>query len=233
MQILTIERSEKLKTLSVNPYFQGLNEVSLKEISSHMSLKRFVRGEVLFWEGDECAGLHIIQHGSVKLFRISSQGRQHIVRVLQEGETCNEVPVFDGGMNPVNVEALEDTTVWVVEPQVVSNLMIKDPEYMRRTFQNLAHMMRQLVKMVSEMAFLQITNRLARLIGEIPVHELSGESGPRWTQDQLAARLGTVREVVARSLRELERSGAIEVENRRIIIKDRSVLDQWGQPWNQ
>ena len=66
MQILTIERSEKLKTLSVNPYFQGLNEVSLKEISSHMRLKRFVRGEVLFWEGDECAGLHIIQHGIVE-----------------------------------------------------------------------------------------------------------------------------------------------------------------------
>ena len=54
----------------------------------------------------------------------------------------------------------------------------------------------------------------------------------RWTQDQLAARLGTVREVVARSLRELERSGAIEVENRRITIIDQSVLDQWAQPWN-
>jgi CRP/FNR family transcriptional regulator len=232
MQTLIIEQSEKLKTLSANPYFQGLSEASLKEISANMSLRRYNRGEVLFWEGDACSGLHIIEQGSVKLFRISPHGRQHIVRVLQEGDTCNEVPVFDGGTNPVNVEALEDTSVWVVEVEAVRNLMLKDPEFMQKTIKNLAHMMRHLVKMVSEMAFYQVTNRLARLIGEIPAQDLSGTGGMRWTQDQLAARLGTVREVVARSLRELERSGAIVVENRRIIIKDGDVLEQWAQPWN-
>jgi len=196
-----------------------------------MNLKRYSRGEVLFWEGDPCSGLHIIEQGSVKLFRISPMGRQHIVRVLQEGDTCNEVPVFDGGLNPVNVEALETTTVWVVDAQAVSDLMRKDPEFMQKTVENLARMMRHLVKMVSEMAFFQVTNRLARLISEIPSQELSGEGGLRWTQDQLAARLGTVREVLARSLRELERSGAIQVENRKIVITDMDVLEQWIQPW--
>jgi len=103
---------------------------------------------------------------------------------------------------------------------------------MDKTIQNLAERMRHLVQMVSEMAFYQVTNRLARLIAEIPAEELSGEGSMRWTQDQLAARLGTVREVVARSLRELERSGAIDAENRKIIVKDREVLQQWVQPWN-
>ncbi len=229
MQTLNISQSEKVKTLAANSYFQGLSEISLKELSANMSLRHYQRGEVLFWEGDDCSGLHIIEHGSVKLFRISPLGRQHIVRVLQEGETCNEVPVFDGGLNPVNVEALEETSVWVVEAKAVGDLMRKDPEFMHKTIQNLARMMRHLVKMVSEMAFYQVTNRLARLIGEIHADELSGESNIRWTQDQLAARLGTVREVVARSLRELERSGAIEVENRHIVIIDQNVLDQWAQ----
>ena len=232
MQNLLIKQAEKLKTLAANPYFRGLKEASLKDISGSMSLRRYNRGEVLFWEGDACAGLHIIEQGSVKLFRISPQGRQHIVRVLQEGDTCNEVPVFDGGTNPVNVEALEETTVWVVESAAVRALMSKDPEFMQKTIENLAQMMRHLVKMASEMAFFQVTNRLARLIGEIPAQDLNGSGGMRWTQDQLAARLGTVREVVARSLRELERSGAIEVENRRIIVKDEGVLEQWAQPWN-
>lgn len=232
MQTLLIDQAEKLKTLAANPYFQGLGETSLSQISVRMSLRRYSRGEVLFWEGDDCAGLHIIEHGSVKLFRISPQGRQHIVRVLQEGDTCNEVPVFDGGPNPVNVEALEETSVWIVDAEAVRELMRKDPEFMQKTIQNLARMMRHLVKMASEMAFFQVTNRLARLIEEIPPQELSGTGGMRWTQDQLAARLGTVREVVARSLRELERSGAIEVENRRILIKDAGVLEQWAQPWN-
>lgn len=92
--------------------------------------------------------------------------------------------------------------------------------------------MRHLVNMVSEMAFYQVTHRLARLIGEILPEELRGESPARWTQDQLAACLGTVREVVARSLRELERSGAIDVHNQRIIIRDSEALQQWAQPWN-
>jgi CRP/FNR family transcriptional regulator len=232
MQTLKIEQAEKLKTLKSNPFFQGLSEQSLQHLTGAMSLRRLERGEVLFWEDDPCAGLHIIQAGSVKLFRISPQGRQHIIRILQEGETCNEVPVFDGGLNPVNVEALEETTVWTVETEAVQALMRSDPEFMQKTIENLARMMRRLVKMVSEMAFYQVTNRLAGLIAEIPAEELSGESGVRWTQDQLAARLGTVREVVARSLRELERSGAIDAENRRIIIKDREVLQQWAQPWN-
>ncbi len=232
MQSLKINTREKLNALCANVFFQGLDDDSMNELAASTSLRRFERGEVLFWEGDSCAGLHIIQKGSVKLFRVSPLGRQHIIRVIQEGETCNEVPVFDGGENPVNVEALEETTVWVVDARAVQSLMRKDPAFMHKTIQNLARMMRHLVNMVSEMAFYQVTHRLARLIGEIPPEELSGESSTRWTQDQLAARLGTVREVVARSLRELERSGAINVENRRIFIKNNEVLQQWAQPWN-
>lgn len=232
MNIVKIDQSEKLKALAANPYFRGLSEASLRELTLAMSMRRYERGEVLFWEGDPCSGLHIIQRGSVKLFRVSPNGRQHIFRVLQEGDTCNEVPVFDGGENPVNVESLEETDVWVVDADAVRALMRKDPEFMQKTIQNLARMMRHLAQMVSEMAFYQVTNRLARLISELPADELAGESGARWTQDQIAARLGTVREVVARSLRELERSGAIHVENRRIQVQDNNVLQQWAQPWN-
>ncbi len=232
MKTRPISQSEKLKTLSANPYFQGLSEASLLVLSKTMELQHYSRGEVLFWEGGVCSGLYIIEHGSVKLFRTSAQGRQHIVRIMEEGETCNEVPVFDGGTNPINVEALDDTDVWVVEATAVSELMSTDPEFVHKIIQNLARMMRRLVNMVSEMAFYQVTNRLARLIAEIPADELNGEGPKRWTQNQLASRLGTVREVVARSLHELERSGAIEIESRRITIKDPNVLEQWIQPWH-
>lgn len=232
MQTVHMPAEEKLKTLRGNPFFQELTEASLRKLMEGMSLRRFERGEVVFWEGDPCAGLHIIQQGSVKLFRISHTGRQHIVRVMQEAETCNEVPAFDGGPNPVNVEALEDSLIWVVSQEAVQELMQTDPQFMQLIVRNLARMMRHLVRMVSEMAFYQVTHRLARLISEIPEEELSGESGARWTQDQIAARLGTVREVVARSLRELERSGAIEVENRRIRVMNANVLQQWTQPWS-
>jgi CRP/FNR family transcriptional regulator len=229
MHILNASHSQKLNLLHKNEYFEGLDGSLLEQVSRHMQLREYERGEALFWEGDPCAGLHIIEQGFVKLYRLSPQGRQYIVRVLQEGDTCNEVPTFDRGTNPVNVEALEATRVWVIQPDILRTLLKKHPDFAQKVVDNLAKNLRGLVRMVSEMAFYQVTHRLARLISEQSPEELSGTP---WTQEQLAARLGTVREVVARSLKELERSGAIHMDKRRIAISNPDVLAQWAQPWN-
>jgi len=229
MHTLSTDLSQKLTLLRKNEYFEGLDENLLKQVAAHMQLREYERGEALFWEGDPCAGLHIIEQGFVKLYRLSPQGRQYIVRVLQEGDTCNEVPTFDGGTNPVNVEALETTRVWVIQADILQDLLGKHPDFAQKVINNLGKNLRGLVRMVSEMAFYQVTHRLARLISDQTPDELSGTP---WTQEQLAARLGTVREVVARSIKELERSGAINVDKRRIEVSDPDVLAQWAQPWN-
>lgn len=226
MKLLAASLDVKLDTLRANPYFDDLPVEILREVADHMQLRGFERGEVLFWEGDPCAGLHIIHEGSVKLYRISPQGRQYIIRVLQEGETCNEVPAFDTGTNPVNVETLERSTVWVIDDAILRSLVRRHPDFALKVLSNFGKNLRGLVRMVSEMAFYQVTNRLARLVSELP----DDESRPPWTQEQLAAQLGTVREVVARSLKELERSGAIRIEDRRIHVVDREALSQWTQP---
>jgi CRP-like cAMP-binding protein len=228
MRLVQVSKTEKLKTLRVNMYFDELPEKVLKYIAEVTQLREYERGEVLFWEGDPCAGLHFIENGSVKLYRVSPQGRQYIITVLTEGATCNEVPAFDGRMNPVNVEALETTRAWVVDAHTLRELVKSNPEFALKVLSKFGQNLRNLVGKVSEMAFYQVTHRLARLITEMPVEE----SRPHWTQEQLAARLGTVREVVSRSLKELEKSGAIRIEDRRIQIADDDLLRQWTQPYN-
>jgi CRP/FNR family transcriptional regulator len=228
MKLIKTTKGQKLKTLQNNAYFDELPNDELEGISSHMHLREYDRGDMLFWDGDPCAGLHIIESGSVKLYRVSPQGRQYIIAVLTEGATCNEVPAFDGGMNPVNVEALEISHVWVIEPHVLRDLVVSNPIFALKILDKFGQNLRNLVQKVSEMAFYQVTHRLARLINEMPIDEVH----PHWTQEQLAARLGTVREVVARSLKELEKSGAIHIEDRRIQISDIDVLHQWTHPNN-
>lgn len=76
------------------------------------------------------------------------------------------------------------------------------------------------------MSFCQVTNRLARLISRLSPEQLQDQ---RITQDQLAAHLGTVWEVAARSLRDLERSGAIQVRRGRIRVTDQAVLQDWAE----
>jgi CRP/FNR family transcriptional regulator len=126
------------------------------------------------------------------------------------------------------VEALETSRVWVIDQATLRNLVKTHPEFALKVLNRFGQNLRNLVRKVSEMAFYQVTNRLARLIIELP----SEEARTHWTQEQLAARLGTVREVVARSLKELEKSGAIRIEDRRIQITDPGVLQQWLQPYN-
>jgi CRP-like cAMP-binding protein len=233
MHILKVDPAEKVRALHVNPYFDHVAEDTLCGMADCINLREFGRGEALFFEGDASAGLHIVRTGCVKIYRISPQGRQYIVRLLQEGDTFNEVSVFDGNSNPVNAEALEPSQVWVVEPDCIRKMVAINSDFAQKVITNLSGNLRMLVRAASEMAFYQVTHRLARLISQLPIDEPGGETASRPTQEQLAARLGTVREVVARSLRELERSGAIRTENRRITIADSALLEQWTQgPWN-
>ena len=225
MKPIESKASERINVLKGNEYFDELSDGILKDIAEHMHLREYQRGDVLFWEGDPCDGLHIIEHGSAKIFKLSPQGRQYIVRILQEGDTFAEVPAFDEGTNPVNVEALETCRVWVINNQKLHELVMVHPVFAQKVLGNFGKMLRGMVRMVSEMAFYQVTHRLARLIAELPQEK----SAPHWTQEQLAARLGTVREVVARSMKELERSGAIKVEDRRIQIVDQEIFSQWLQ----
>ena len=227
MKPVETKLAQRIKTLRQNPYFNDVSENLLQDVAAHMQLREYQRGDVVMWEGDPCDGLHILDQGSAKIYRLSPQGRQYIVRILQEEDTFAEVPAFDGGMNPVNVEALETCRVWVIDSEKLRALVLAHPSFAQKVLANFGEMLRGMVRMVSEMAFYQVTHRLARLICE-----LDGQRGPHWTQEQLAARLGTVREVVARSLKELERSGAIRIEERRIQIADPDVLQQWTQPGN-
>lgn len=228
MKLIDANIKQKLDVLRTNEYFDDLPEPMLKDIVEYMHLREYPRGDILFWEGDPCDGLFIIEQGIAKIFRISPQGRQYIVRILQEGDTFAEVPAFDGGANPVNVEALEVCRVWVIQSGKLRELVRAHPAFAQKVLVNYGRMLRGMVRMVSEMAFYQVTHRLARLIAEMPKEK----NTPYWTQEQLAARLGTVREVVARSIKELERSGAIRVEDRRIQIADKEAFEQWAQPYN-
>ena len=225
MRTLHSDKVQRLDMLRKNEYFDTMPDFLLEQIVNHMQLREYERGEVFFWEGDPCDGLYVILQGSAKIYRLSSQGRQYIVRMLQEGDTFAEVPAFDGGANPVNVEALETCSAWVVDSETLRGLILSHPQFAQKVLVNFGTMLRGMVRKVSEMAFYQVTHRLARLISELPPDEMGTAS--LMTQEQMAARLGTVREVVARSLKELERSGAIQVENRRIRIVDQAVFSQW------
>lgn len=221
--------SERIETLRSCRYFHGVDETILIQLAQDTYLQRYLPGETIFWEGNECAGLHIIRRGSIKLFKVSPQGRQMVMKIFVEGDSFNEVPIFDGGSNPISAAALTESDIWVVACHAIRKAIDEHPQMAKAIILNLSANLRMLVGLIEELSFYQVTNRLARLISQLPEDQLEGRSEQRLTQDELAARLGTVREVVARSLKELERSGAIQSERGRIQVVDDDRLKEWAQ----
>jgi CRP/FNR family transcriptional regulator len=227
MKRISASDHQKREILNQNRYFSGLGGRILDELVPHTHLEIYQAEEPVFWEGDTCRGLFIIQAGRVKLYKLSSQGRELIINVLKEGDTFNEVPVFDRSGNPVNAAALDDSQLWVVEASAIRQILDRYPEAAHSFLLNLSQNLRMMVGMIEEMSFFKVTTRLARLLDEMSGEQLRGEPSHRVTQDEMAARIGTVREVVARSLRKLERSGAINVNYGKITIINRDVLREW------
>ncbi len=226
MRFLVSDFQTRLNFLRKHEYFDTMPESLIEQVARCMHLRQYERGEILFLEGDPCEGMYLLLSGSAKIYRLSTKGKQLIIRVLHPGETFAEVPAFDGGPNPVNVEALEQCRVWLVPSTTLRELILQHPPFAQKVILNFGRLLRSMVDALSEMAFYQITHRLARFLSELPADE-QGIILTRITQEQMAAHLGTVREVVARSLKELEQTGAIRLEDRRIRIVNRDAFLPW------
>jgi CRP-like cAMP-binding protein len=227
MRRLSSTNETRMQALRENRYLKGLENPILAELAEHTRLLFFEGEESIFLEGQSCQGLYILESGRVKVYKYSPAGREMIINVLDAGESFNEVPVFDEGNNPVNVATLLDTRVWLIEAQALRAVIAKHPRAAQQIIINLSQNLRMLVDKVAELSFYTVTGRLARLLRDLPASQLAGSGPQRITQDDLAARIGTVREVVARSLKELENCGAIEVQRGKIQILDESILVDW------
>ncbi len=207
--------------LHAQPYFKALDEDELKQLARTLIEKNYDKDEVVFLEGEECRGLYIVRQGSIKVYKLSPEGREQILTYTQAGGSFNEVAVFDGGPNPANVSAVEPTTLWIVPRVAILDLIERRPEVAIAIIQNLGTRLRHLVGLVEDLSLRQVTARLAKLL-------LETASGPgrTLTQQEMAAQLGTVREMVGRSLRTLESRGFIKIEHGKIVIMDRKGLEK-------
>lgn len=227
MQRLPSTLEARNRALRENRYLKGLDSDVLEGLAENTRLLSFEGEESIIREGQPGPGLFIIDSGSVKIYKGSPTGREMIINVLEEGDSFNEVSVFDQGENPANVEALIETNVWLIDAEALRTLISDHPRAARQIIISLSQNLRMLVGKVAELSFYNVTTRLARLLGNLPEDQLTGRAESRLTQDDLAARIGTVREVAARSLKELERVGAIEIQRGRITILDRDKLSDW------
>ena len=208
--------------LKLLPYFESLDENQLTQLAHALVERSLDKDEIVFLEGEPCQGLYLVHEGNVKIYKLSAEGREQILSNVRRGGSFNEVAVFDGGPNPANALAVEPSVVWILPRQVIIETIQNYPQVALAVVHNLGTRLRHLVNLVEDLSLRQVSARLAKLLLETATSE---ESQPL-TQQEMAARLGTVREMIGRSLRQLETRGLIRMERGRIVIIDRKGLER-------
>lgn len=215
------------------PYFAGLDRAALAQLAAEARERRCAAGELVLAAGEPCQGLSFVVSGRVKVFKLSEDGREQVLRILGPGRSFNDVPVFDGGPNPAGVSALEESVIALLPASRIHALLREHPEVAAAVIRLLAVRLRAMTEMVEDLALRGVAARVARLLlecsrGAPPLAEGAGDHCAHLTQQQLAAMTGTVREVVQRALKALEREGAIELARGRIRVLAPEILASWG-----
>jgi len=213
------------------PYFASLSAVQLGQLVTRC-VSRVVRpGTTLFVEGDACHGLFVIAEGTVEVRQTSLRGREQVFHTEGAGATLGEGPLFDRGGYIASAVATVPTRALFIRRATLLDLCRRHPGVALAILETLARRLRHFAEMVSDLAFRPIPERLARYLDAAP--RGPGTAGPEveltLTHTQLAARLGTVRELVARAFLQLEHGGVILRKRGRVVIRDPARLTRLAQ----
>lgn len=204
------------------PLFRSLPEDLRRELAEMAVEKRYGAGEVMFYEGDPCEGLFVVGDGTVKICKTSPTGREIMLAMETAPSSVAEVPLFDEGDYPATVRTLTPVTAYLIRKEDFRRYCLAHPEVALRVFAILGRRLRQLVGLIEAITFGSVRQRLARLLLE-SFERGEMEQAPL-THEELAMRLGTVREVVSRNLARFQAEGMVKIDRRQIVIADAEAL---------
>jgi len=220
---------ELILTLRRLPLFTDLSNRELALIAENVRRLHYREGVTIFSEGERCHELLIVEEGTVKIIKSAPDGRQQLIGLERRGNSLAEVAVFDGGRYPATAEAASATVLLRLPADEFRKICLQNPELALKVFKVLGHRLRQLMSLVEDLSFSTVRGRLIAYL-----LQLAGETGretPRGIQfelkennEELAARLGTVRELVSRNLGRLHGAGFIEMNRRTINIPNPAAL---------
>ena len=215
----------RLETFSQTPLFSTLAPDERRQLASLASPHRFDAGATLFQEGEPCAGLWVIGSGTVKITKTSPAGREIMLAVESAPSSVAEVPLFDGGGYPANVSAIRDTLAFLLHTDDFRRFCEQHPQVPLKVLAVVGRRLRVLVQLIETVTFGSVRQRLARALLQAAENHPAGEPLEiPITHEELAARLGTVREVVSRNLARFQAEGLVKVVKRQILIVDSEAL---------
>jgi CRP/FNR family transcriptional regulator len=217
-----------LKRMRAFDFLRGLDDASLSRLADSAIWKIYSPNAVVFWEGDVESKLFYLQYGLLKAIKTAPDGREQVLRFIHEGEVFNEIGVLAKKPNPATAVALEESGIWLIPRDELEKIVMEHPQTAMQIIENMADKFIDLVTLAADLSLKTVEARFANILLEQAEGDVIERR--RWTnQTELAARLGTVPDVLSRVIRELTKAGLIEMDRQQIRILNRAGLSARAQ----
>ncbi len=209
--------------------FAALSEDELTLLAAAVQKRHYATNQLVFLEGEPCDGLFIVATGRVRVFKLSSGGREHVLTMEGPGSSIAELPVFDGGDYPASAAAAEESDVLFLSRNQFRAFCTEHPAVVWKVLEVVGGRLRRLVGIIEELSFTTVRQRLIGfLLKSAKAEGAMSERGTTFLMEgnhqQVAAEIGTVRELVSRNLTRLQAQGLLEINGREVTIVDMEAL---------
>jgi len=220
-----------LDILAAIPSLQGLSEDQLNEMKKIVVSRHFTKGELIFSEGEQGDGFYVVTAGMVKIFKLSIEGKEHIMRIVGPGESFGQVSVYAGRTFPAAAQAIAKSNLLFLPRNAFVDLITHNPSLALSMLASLSMRLREFTVHVERLALKEVPGRLAAYLIHL-VDEQASEPelvSLNISKVQLASLLGTTPETLSRILSQMADSGLIEVKKRDIRIMDYQGLEELAE----
>lgn len=211
------------QTLKRIPQFNGLSHETQQALAASAVHRHFSRGQVIYVEGEPAEAIYVLESGWVKATRMTHEGREQAMMFLHSVDIFGDIAVLTGTTYPGTVIALEDVEVWVIPAHAILALIRHSPDLAMAIIHHLGQRVLHYVSLVEDLSLRSVEARLAHTLlrnAELRDGRLIVPRREWTTFDEMAVRLGTVRDVLSRALKTLESERLLKVEKQAIVLLD-------------
>jgi CRP/FNR family transcriptional regulator len=212
-----------IRTLAL---FSDLAPDQLRKVQAILRFYTLERREVLFRQGDPVLGMFFVLSGKLKLYKLSADGKEHILHVVGPGQGFAEAAVFMDGGYPAFAEALQNSHVVCMPKAEFLALLRADPDLSLRIIASLSRHLKRFADRIEDLSLKDVSARFARWL----LQTAADKDRDFWeldiTKGALASHLGTVGETLSRTLRKFKEAKVVQVRGRFMKILDRPALER-------
>lgn len=209
--------------------FQELAPQDLEKLSANQSCELYKKGQVIIHEGARPNGIFFIHKGKVKIYK-QGDGREQIIQISKEGDLLGYRALLAEEQYPVSAKTLEDCHICFVPKKVFLDTLFSSASFSQKVLREACRELDTMTGVLTNMAQKTVRERVSHTL--LQLSDIYGENAINLKREDIAGLVGTATETLIRFLSELKDEKLIEIQGRKIVVKDKQGLKKFGRIFN-